>query len=155
MKKTITIENRKARHDYFVLETLICGIELRGNEVKSIRSGMCNINNAWIDIKNNELFIKNMHITKYDTANTFDVDVLRDRRLLVHKREILKLAQKVKEQGITLIPLEVFFDKQYCKVELGICKGKHNYDKRQTLKEKQTNREIDRTLKAKNNAGSL
>ena len=147
MKKTITIENRKARHDYFILETLICGIELRGNEVKSIRSGMCNINNAWIDISNSQLYIKNMHITKWGTANVFDVDELRDRRLLAHKREILKLQQKVQEQGITLIPLKVYFEKQYCKVELAVCKGKHNYDKRETLKEQQIKRDIDRTLK--------
>ena len=147
MKKNFTIENRKARHDYFVLETLICGIELRGNEVKSIRSGMCNINNAWVDIKNNELFIKNMHITKYDTSNVFDVDELRDRKLLAHKQEIRKLAHKVQEQGITLIPLKLFFEKQYLKVELGVCKGKHNYDKRETLKEKQIKRDIDRSMK--------
>ena len=147
MKKNFTIENRKARHDYFVLETLVCGIELRGNEVKSIRGGMCNINNAWVDIKNNELFIKNMHITKYDTSNVFDVDELRDRKLLAHKQEIRKLAHKVQEQGITLIPLKLFFEKQYLKVELGVCKGKHNYDKRETLKEKQIKRDIDRSMK--------
>ena len=147
MKKTITIENRKARHEYFILETLICGIELRGNEVKSIRSGMCNINNAWIDIVNSQLYIKNMHITKWGTANVFDVDELRDRRLLAHKQEIRKLKQQVQEQGITLIPLKLYFDKQYCKVELAVCKGKHNYDKRNTLKEQQMKRDIDRSMK--------
>ena len=143
----MNIENRKAYHDYFIDETLECGISLRGNEVKSIRAGMCNIKEAWVRVQDGQLVIRGMHISRWSTANMFDVDEDRERVLLAHKKEIRKLAEKVKLDGVTLIPLKVYFVNGKCKVEIGICKGKHNYDKRETLKNKQVKRDIDRALK--------
>ena len=145
--KSLTIENKKAYYDYYVQEELECGIVLRGNEVKSIRSGMCNLKGAWCQVQNGELVIRGMHITKWDTANLFDIDEDRERTLLVHKKEILKLTQKLNEDGITLIPLKIYFKNGKCKCLLGVCKGKHNYDKRESLKEKQIKRDIERSLK--------
>lgn len=142
------IENRKAYHDYFVDETLECGISLRGNEVKSIRSGMCSIKEAWCQIQENTLAIRGMHISRWNTSNMFDVDENRERQLLAHKREILKLKQRVQEKGVTLIPLKVYFTSRgKCKVEVGVCRGKHNYDKRQDLKDKQIKRDVEREMK--------
>lgn len=144
----INIENKKAYHDYFVESTLQCGIELRGNEVKSIREGKASIKEAWASIDNNELIIKQMHITRWGTANTFDVDETRPKRLLAHKSEIRELDKKVQQLGYTLVPLKVYFDNNgRCKVSLGICKGKHDYDKRNVAKEKQAKRDIERALK--------
>lgn len=143
------IKNREANHNYFILDTLECGISLRGNEVKSIRAGMCNIKESWIDIDDGELLLKGMHISKWDTANAFDVDERRNRVLLAHKSEIRKLKQKVKEDGVTLIPLEVYIVNGKYKVKLGVCKGKKNYDKRQSLKEQQVKRDISRHMKEK------
>lgn len=145
--KTVEISNKKAYHDYFVNKTLECGISLRGNEVKSIREGKCNIKEAWVSIQNGNLVIRGMHISKWDTANVFDVDENRERQLLAHKKEISNLSDEVSQQGITLIPLKVYFtDKGKCKVLVGVCKGKHNYDKRESLKTKQAEREINREL---------
>lgn len=144
----MNIENKKAYHDYFVDEKIECGISLRGNEVKSIRSGMCNIKEAWCQIQDNELVIRGMHISRWNTSNMFDVDEDRERQLLAHKREILKLKQRVQEKGVTLIPLKVYFTSRgKCKVEIGVCRGKHNYDKRQDLKDKQIKRDIEREMK--------
>lgn len=146
--KNITIENRKAYHDYFVEETLECGIELRGNEVKSIRAGKANIKEAWISIENGQLYIKKMHINHWDTANLYDVDENRVKKLLAHKSEINNLDKKSQLQGYTLIPLKIYFNKLgKCKVLIGLCKGKHNYDKRNSEKEKQAKRDMDRALK--------
>lgn len=142
-----SIINKKVYHEYFVLETLEVGIELRGNEIKSIRNGMCNINQAWVDIKNNELFIKNMHITKWSTSNLFDVDEKRDKKLLAHKNEIRKLLFTSSEKGNTIIPIKVYFSNHRCKLEIGVCKGKKLYDKRNDLKEKQIKRDIERGYK--------
>ena len=142
-----SIINKKVYHEYFVLETLEVGIELRGNEIKSIRNGMCNINQAWVDIKNNELFIKNMHITKWSTSNLFDVDEKRDKKLLAHKNEIRKLLFTSSEKGITIVPIKVYFSNHRCKLEIGVCKGKKLYDKRNDLKEKQIKRDIERGYK--------
>ena len=148
MNKSITIENRSARHEYFIEDTLECGIELRGNEVKSIREGKASIKEAWVAVENGELFIKQMHITQWKTANQYDVDEKRDKKLLAHKNEINKLGIRVKQDGYTLIPLKIYFnDRGKCKVLLGVCKGKHLYDKRQANKEKTTKREMDRVLK--------
>ena len=148
MNKSITIENRSARHEYFIEDTLECGIELRGNEVKSIREGKASIKEAWVAIENGELFIKKMHITQWKTANQYDIDEKRDKKLLAHKNEINKLGIRVKQDGYTLIPLKIYFnDRGKCKVLLGVCKGKHLYDKRQANKEKTTKREMDRVLK--------
>ena len=142
------IENKKAKHDYFIEDTLECGICLFGNEVKSIREGKANIKEAWIRVQDKELVIRGMHISKYSTSNSFDVDETRERKLLAHKKEINKLEEKVSKDGISLIPLKVYFDKNNrCKVLVGICKGKKNYDKRQDLKEREIKREIDRNFK--------
>lgn len=144
----MNIENKKAYHDYFVDEKIECGISLRGNEVKSIRNGMCNIKEAWCQIQDNNLVIRGMHISRWNTSNMFDVDENRERQLLAHKREILKLKQRVQEKGVTLIPLKVYFTSRgKCKVEIGVCRGKHNYDKRQDLKDKQIKRDIEREMK--------
>lgn len=144
----MNIENKKAYHDYFVDEKIECGISLRGNEVKSIRNGMCNIKEAWCQIQDNDLVIRGMHISRWNTSNMFDVDENRERQLLAHKREILKLKQRVQEKGVTLIPLKVYFTSRgKCKVEIGVCRGKHNYDKRQDLKDKQIKRDIEREMK--------
>lgn len=144
----MNIENKKAYHDYFFDEKIECGISLRGNEVKSIRNGMCNIKEAWCQIQDNNLVIRGMHISRWNTSNMFDVDENRERQLLAHKREILKLKQRVQEKGVTLIPLKVYFTSRgKCKVEVGVCRGKHNYDKRQDLKDKQIKRDIEREMK--------
>ena len=147
--KTPVIENRKARYDYFVEDTLECGISLRGNEVKSLLDGQCSIKEAWCQIQNSELVIRGMHISKWNTANTFDVDEDRERVLLAHKQEIRKLESKVSQEGITLIPLKVYFAENTgrCKVLVGICKGKKNYDKRDSLKSAQIKRDISRAIK--------
>lgn len=147
--KTPVIENRKARYDYFVEDTLECGISLRGNEVKSLLDGQCSIKEAWCQIQNRELVIRGMHISKWNTANAFDVDEDRERKLLAHKKEIQKLSAQVMRDGITLIPVKVYFsnDTGKCKVLLGICKGKKNYDKRESLKSAQVKRDISRAIK--------
>lgn len=141
------IDNKKAYHDYFVDDKLECGISLKGNEVKSIRQGKCNIKDAWCRVQNNQLVIRGMHISKWETANMFDIDENRERVLLAHKREIIKLSEKVKLDGISLIPLKIYFKDGKVKVLLGVCRGKHNFDKRNTLKERQVDRDIRRALK--------
>lgn len=143
----IIIENRKTNHNYFILETLECGIELKGHEVKSIRDGMCNIKDAYCYIKDNELFLTNAHITKYHSTMEYDISEKRDRKLLAHKQEIKSLNRKLIDKGITLIPLKVYFVNGKVKVLIGICKGKHTYDKRQSLKEKDIKRDIEHNLK--------
>lgn len=147
--KTIA-ENRKARHDYFVLETFEAGIELVGTEVKSIRQGTVNLKDSWCTIDDDELWIRGMHISPYEKGNLFNRDPLRVRRLLMHKREILKLFGTLKQQGLTLIPLSLYFRDSKVKVQLGLCKGKKLYDKRESAAIRSANREIDRTLKTKN-----
>ena len=149
-KTTPTIENRKAYHDYFVLEKLECGIELKGHEIKSIRAGKCNLKDSWGYVttgsNKNELFLSGMHITKYSYAMDIDVDEDRDKRLLAHKGEIRKLLRQTAEEGLTLVPLKVYFTNGKCKVKLGLCKGKKNYDKRNCLKEKDIKREMARHM---------
>ena len=139
-----TIENRKAKYEYFIEDVLECGINLRGNEVKSIIKGSANINEAWCSIEDGQLILHNMHISKYDTSNDFDVKERRDRVLLAHKKEIIKLSKAVNQAGYTLVPLKVFWDRQYVKISVGLCKGKHNYDKRESLKQKDMQRSISR-----------
>lgn len=143
----MNIENKKAYHDYFVDDKLECGISLKGNEVKSIRDGKCSIKEAWCRVQNGNLVIRGMHITKWDTSNVFDVDEDRERQLLAHKSEIRKLDSAVQRDGITLVPLKVYFKDGKCKVLVGVCRGKHDYDKRESLKTKQVNRDINRALK--------
>ena len=146
--KTIAV-NKKARHDYFVLETLEAGIELVGTEVKSIRAGGVNLKDAWCDIKGGELILKGMHISPYAMGNIFNKDPLRSRRLLCHKREILRLLGIVKQQGLTLIPLSLYFKDSRVKVEIGVCRGKKLYDKRASAAEADARREMSRAFKEK------
>lgn len=144
----MTIENRKAYHDYFVEDTLECGISLRGNEVKSIRSGKAGIKESWVVIQDGNLVLRGMHISLWGTANAFDVDEDREKRLLAHKKEIVKLESQVSQKGMTLIPLRVYFNERgKCKVLVGVCRGKKNYDKRETMKMKQVNLDIQRGMK--------
>ena len=141
------ILNRKAHYNYTVLETLIAGIELQGSEVKSIREGKCNISDAYCYIYNNEVILKNSHISKYDSDKFTNHDELRDRRLLLTKKEIRKLNQELLTPGYTIVPLKIFNNKGLLKVLIGLCKGKKEYDKRESIKEKDANPEIDRVMK--------
>ena len=144
----MSIVNKKAYFDYHIKDTLEVGIVLVGNEVKSIRAGKASIKEAWIAIEKGQLLLKKMHITKWDTSNLFDVDENRERALLAHKSEIRNLERKAQVQGYTLIPLKVYFsDTNKVKVLVGLCKGKHDYDKRQVEKEKQAKREMAKALK--------
>ena len=140
-------ENRKARHDYFVEETMEAGIELVGTEVKSIRGGKCNLKDCYADVRNGEIFILNMHISPYEQGNIFNVDPLRERKLLLHKREIARLIGVQKMGGYSLIPLKLYIKDGYAKLLFGIAKGKKNYDKRQDLKAKDANRQIEKALR--------
>ena len=139
--------NKKARHDYFLEETYEAGIELFGTEVKSLRLGQVNLKDSWCDIQNGELFIKQMHISPYVKGNIFNRDPIRPRKLLMHKREILKLYGTLKQEGLTLIPLSLYFKNGRVKVELGLCKGKKLYDKRASMAERDSKREIERAMK--------
>ena len=141
------VENRKASYEYYIEDKLECGISLRGNEVKSIRLGAVNISDAWCQIQDKNLVVRGMFISGWSTSNTFDVDERRGRQLLAHRKEIEKLASRVAEKGVSLIPLEVYFVNGRCKVLVGICKGKKLYDKRSSLKEKQVKRDISREFK--------
>ena len=139
--------NRKAFHEYFVLERYEAGIELAGTEVKSIRGGNVNLKDAFCTIKNGELFIRGMHISPYEHGNIFNKDPVRPRRLLMHKREILKLNARVMQDGVALIPLSLYFKDSRVKVELGLCKGKKLHDKRDAAAKRDAGREMDRALK--------
>ena len=136
------IVNRKARYDYYVEDTYEAGIVLTGTEIKSIRLGKVNIKDSYAIIRNNEIYLLNTHISLYDNGNIFNHDELRTRKLLMHKKEILKLNNKVVLEGYTLIPLKIYFVKGRAKVLIGLCKGKKNYDKRQSIKERDIEREI-------------
>ena len=146
--KLIT-ENRKARHEYFVLESYEAGIELVGTEVKSIRQGAVNLKDAWCSIDNGEIFVRGMHISPYEKGNIFNRDPLRNRKLLMHKREINKLFGTVKQDGLSLIPLSIYFKDSRVKMQVGLCKGKKLYDKRADAAKRDANREIDRNLKSR------
>ena len=139
--------NKKAYHEYFVLEEIEAGIELFGTEVKSLRLGQCSIKESWIHIHKDEVFINGMHVNPYEKGNIFNKDPLRVRKLLLHKSEIRKLAQKLKEKGLTLIPLSVYLKGSLVKVKIGLCKGKKLYDKRESLAKKDQKRDIERSLK--------
>ena len=148
--KTIA-DNRKARHDYFVLESFEAGMELVGTEVKSIRQGGVNLKESWCSIDNGEIFIKGMHISPYEKGNIFNKDPLRVRKLLLHKKEILRLFGTTKQDGLTLIPLSIYFKGSKVKLQLGLCKGKKLHDKRETTANRDAKRDIDRALKQRNN----
>lgn len=147
--KEIT-SNRKAFHEYFVLERFEAGIELAGTEVKSIRAGNVNLKDAFCTIKDGELFVRGMHISPYEHGNIFNKDPVRPRRLLMHKREIVKLNARIMQDGVALIPLSLYFKDSRVKVELGLCKGKKLHDKRDSEAERQTRRDIDRIMKERN-----
>ena len=144
--KTVA-QNKKAHHDYFVEESFEAGIELCGTEVKSIRAGRVNLKDSWCSIVEGEIFINGMHISPYDHGNIFNRDSKRPRRLLMHKREIMRLLGKVKQDGYSLIPLSVYFKGSRVKVKVGLCKGKKLYDKRQSAAERDAKRQIDRAMK--------
>lgn len=137
----IEIKNKKAYFDYTVLEEIEAGISLVGTEIKSVRKGSVDLKDSFITIKNNEAFVLNMYIAKYEEGNRFNHDERRTRKLLLHKKEIKKLKEKIKIEGLTLIPLKLYFKKNYVKVLVGICKGKKLYDKRASIKERDLKRE--------------
>ena len=147
--KTIA-ENRQARHEYFILESIEAGIELYGTEVKSIRQGGVSPKEAWISIENGEAWVKQMHIAPYEKGNIFNRNPLRERKLLMHKREILRLFGQVKQGGLTLIPISMYFKGSNVKVQVGLCKGKKLYDKREDAANRDAKRLIQRTLKERN-----
>ena len=140
-------QNKKAWHDYFVDEKLEAGIELFGTEVKSLRAGAVNLKDSYCSFKNGEIFALGVHISPYEKGNIFNREPLRDRKLLMHKREIMKLGGLMTQKGYTLVPLSLYFSGKNVKVEIGLCRGKKLYDKRDSLAEKQANREIDRRMK--------
>lgn len=144
--KTISV-NKKARHDYFVMESYEAGIELVGTEVKSIRAGGVNLKDSWCSIENGELVVKQMHISPYEHGNIFNRDPLRERKLLMHKAEINRLFGLVKQKEYTLIPLSLYFKGSRVKMQLGLCKGKKLYDKREDAAKRDAAREIDRAMK--------
>ena len=146
-EKQIVAQNKKARHDYFVLETYEAGIELFGTEVKSIRKGRLNLKDSWCSIDEGEIFVNGMHISPYEQGNIFNRDPMRVRRLLMHKREINRLLGVTKQQGLTLVPLSVYFLKGRAKLEIGLCKGKKLYDKRETAAKKDAQRDMERAVK--------
>lgn len=143
----IAAQNRKAFHDYFVEDRYEAGIELAGTEVKSIRAGTLNLKDSYCTVKDGELFVHSMHISPYEKGNIFNRDPIRPRKLLMHKREILKLYGTLKQEGLTLIPLSLYFKNGRVKVELGLCKGKKLYDKRSDMAKRDAKRTIDRALK--------
>ena len=145
----IVSTNREARHEYFIEEEYEAGIELMGTEVKSIRAGTLNLKDAWCGIKDGELIVNQMHISPYDHGNRFNPDPRRPRRLLMHKREIMRLFGKVKQDGFSLIPLSVYFKGSRVKVKIGLCKGKKLYDKRQSAAEADAKRQIARAMREK------
>ena len=139
--------NKKAFHDYFVLDRFEAGIELFGTEVKSIRAGQVNLKDSFCTVKNGEIFARNMHVSPYEKGNIFNRDPLRPRRLLMHKREIIKLGEKAAQDGLALIPLSLYLKEGRVKLELGLCKGKKLYDKRSSEAEREAERHIDRIMK--------
>ncbi|HAL74617.1 MAG TPA: SsrA-binding protein [Clostridiales bacterium] len=146
-KNKLIVENRKAYHDYYIEERMEAGIELAGTEVKSIRQGRVNINDSYASVSNGEIWLYGMHISPYEQGNRFNKDPLRDRRLLMHKREILRLYGIVRQEGLTLVPTKLYFKNGRVKVEISLARGKKNYDKRDSEAKKQANREIDRRMK--------
>lgn len=141
------ILNRKAKHDYFIEDTYEAGIVLTGTEIKSIRDGSANIKDSYAIVKNGEVFLLNMFINQYREGNIFNHSETRTRKLLLHKKEIKKISDKLELQGLTLIPLKVYFKKNIAKVELGVCRGKKNYDKREAIKERDIKRNVEKSLK--------
>ena len=150
-KKGIKVmaQNRKAFHDYFVEDRYEAGIELKGTEVKSVRAGTLNLKDSYVIAKNGEAYVHGMHISPYDKGNIFNHDPDRPKRLLLHKREIVKLAALAAQEGYALVPLSVYFKDARVKVELGVCRGKKNYDKREASAQRDARREMDRVMKSR------
>jgi len=142
--------NRKAHHDYFILEKFEAGIELFGTEVKSVRAGGVNLKDSYCSVKNGELFAYGLHISPYEKGNIFNRDSMRPKKLLMHKREIMRLFGKVKQEGLTIIPLQMYLKGSLVKVEIGLAKGKKLYDKRDDMARRDAGREMERTMKDKN-----
>ena len=145
----IIAQNRRARHDYFVLETWGAGIELKGTEVKSLRLGKCNLKDAYAAVKNGEIFAMGLHISPYEKGSYFNTDPMRPKRLLMHKAEIRKAQQSVMQQGLTLIPLSIYLKDGRMKLELALCKGKKLYDKRDDMARRDAKRDIERSMREK------
>ncbi|AXY25176.1 SsrA-binding protein [Suicoccus acidiformans] len=142
-------QNRKARHDYEILETFEAGLALKGTEIKSVRKGKMNIQDGYVSFRNGEAWLKQVHISPYEQGNIFNHDPLRDRKLLLHKRQIIQLHNEVKQNRYTVVPLKVYLVRGRAKVLIGLARGKNRYDKRHALKEQQAKRDIDRALKAR------
>ena len=147
--KTIA-QNRQVRHEYFVIESFETGIELFGTEVKSIRQGRVNLKDSWCTIEDGELFVKGMHISPYEQGNIFNKDPMRVRRLLMHRREIMRLYGTVKQEGYSLIPISLYFKGSKVKMQLGVCKGKKLYDKRDDMAARAAKRDMERAIKMRN-----
>ncbi|MCD7928837.1 MAG: SsrA-binding protein SmpB [Clostridiales bacterium] len=145
----VVASNRKAYHDYYILEKYEAGIELAGTEVKSIRAGRVNLKDAFCQVKNGELYVYGMHISPYEQGNIFNKDPMRDRRLLMHRQEIRRLYAHVKQDGYALIPLSLYFKNSRVKVEVGLAKGKKLYDKREAIAERAARRDMDREMKSR------
>lgn len=143
----VVTQNKKAFHDYFILDTYEAGIELKGTEIKSVRLGHVNLKDAFIRFKNDEAFIENMHIAPYEQGNIFNHEPLRNRKLLLHKKQIKKLQREVKENGLTVVPTKLYFNTSKLKIEIALARGKKLYDKRQDLKAKDAKRDMERALK--------
>ena len=144
----VLAQNRKARHDYFVLETLETGLALFGTEVKSMRAGRCNLKDCYAQVKDGELWVFGMHISPYEQGNIYNRDPLRPKKLLAHKAQIRKLNAQQMQEGLTLVPLRVYLSEGRVKLELGVCKGKKNYDKRDALQQRDTQREMQRAMRS-------
>lgn len=147
MGEKLVAQNRRARRDYEVLEKFEAGIELMGTEVKTLRQGHMTLKDSFVDVTRGQLYLVNAHIPPYEQGNIHNHDPERPRRLLMHKREIVRLASKIAEKGLTLIPLRVYFKRGRAKVELGLCKGKHTIDKRHVIKEREAKIEMGRALR--------
>lgn len=146
----VIAQNRKAFHDYFVEERYECGLVLYGTEVKSIRQGRVNLKESWAQIRKGEIWVEGMHISPYEQGNIFNRDPLRAKKLLMHHNEILKLDGLVSRQGYTLVPLEIYFKDGRAKLQLGLCKGKHEHDKRDTMAKRDADRDIQRAVREHN-----
>jgi SsrA-binding protein len=149
MGEKIIVTNRRARHDYHVLEKHEAGIELRGTEVKSLRAGHVVLKDSYADVVNGELFLIGAHINPYEQGSVWNHEPERDRKLLMHKREIRRLASQTAEKGLTLVPLRLYFKQGRAKVELGLCRGKHTVDKRRTIQEREVKREMERAVRGR------
>ncbi|MBO4635860.1 MAG: SsrA-binding protein SmpB [Clostridiales bacterium] len=146
----VIAENRKAYHDYFIDEKFECGIVLSGTEVKSLRMGKVNLKDSYVTVKEGEMWLIGVHISPYEMGNRFNLDPMRTRKLLMHKKEIIKLFSKIKLEGVTLVPTKCYFKDGKVKFEVGLARGKKDYDKRDTLAKKQAQRDIDRAMKNQN-----